>query len=341
MYSFSSKSNLEDANNCSESKTLDYCLSFIIEVLERIYPDTKFNFTLVSRLTWRNAVFCAVSENSLTKLSVKVFLKSYKSKYRFICEKTVGDRLEFNTSSIRIPKLIHYEECAGDGIIEGVLIRPWIIGDSFMHRLTKDPVVFLQKDFPLLVDCFKHLWSVNIESFDKKTQEMLYLNEYIDTGLIMHKLHMSEDEAFKIIFTLGPELLSKIRKIYDFYKSNIPVNEKNRKLINGDPSAHEFLVNQSGIWWIDWESTMIHDPMVDVSCMYYSIVHNFYDDPIIADRYKRAFFSGFEITDKERFVYYFIEKIVLVEIAIAGCNDKKVFEWSITHAADLLDEIGI
>ena len=307
------------------------------QMLNTIRPNGVFDFKLISRIDWQNLVFCSRDIYSEEKIAIKIFLNTFSARERYLRDIYFSELLSKEMKLFKSVEIL-YHEVFSSGKVEGVFVQQWIPGITWMSKMQMDFECFVKNDLGKLKKIFQELWelSIDIEN-DKEPNRVLFEIDTNHPSSLKYKLGLSEELAFRCLYNRLPLLSDKVSQLQFFYR-NYRNKTADKCMVNGDPSAHELIIYDGFVKWIDWEYVLYGYPMMDIAYMFYSLAHNYYNDENKLKRLEERYFEVFDIYKNPMFIFYFIEKIVMVENATSCKNDIEILFWSINYAHELINE---
>ena len=241
----------------------------------------------LSRLFHKNVVYYVQDRNR--KYIFKFFVSGENKEERYLIEKEFYQFFN-NHQIISLPYLISYEESPYGNL----LIMDYIKGISLKKKLKKEGL-------------FNNL--TYIKSFLKDLEKIWQIDYHkLNINLPLDEIGLDKRLVFSKIQNLKPNIdFSQLFSIYHELKTNIFF--ENLYLINSDVSAHEYIINDKGCFWIDFERFRLGNPNNDLARAFISISNSIYQNVLEVD-YLYEIFKENSYFNKEIFLYYLIEKLL-------------------------------
>ena len=278
-----------------------------------ILKDTVKELIIVSRLNWKNKVYKCITKDYT--LSIKVFTNKLKGKDRYKNEFYFYNLFN-HKRIITTPRIVYSKNY----LLFSVLITNWVEGQSLKTLINEKGI---NDNIEHIKETFKDLhkiWNLKINDFNKYSNNNFYnkCNKSID--YVIDKLTKKRKEL--------NNLYNKVYKIYLELNSKCSFNYNN--IINTDISVHEFIIGKKKNTWLDFESFSYGDINNDLAGVFYSISNSFIKEiksiKTIYDIVKKE--PSF---DKEKFIYYLIERVLLADFLCKKSIPDKEIEFYLEY----------
>lgn len=312
------------------------CRKAALEALKSITHQGNCSLTLVSRILWRNAVYKAVNPSGDGVFSVKVFSETCGGPQRFCTEMA----FQGEVAGLSFPpiELVKEEPMIG---ISGVIVRKWVDGRSVMKDLLENRTFSsFRPSLFLAYNQLKSLWSIGSSHFLYRRVSAINCERTKSFSQIRYRTGQDAEEVFHSLARRRPPLSSLLYEAFREYCSFMIPTSLNFSLINGDPSCHEWVQSDEKVWWLDWESSLIHSPLIDLSGLFFSAAHNFCCDPSTENAILHFLVSELDLNSTAVFGYYLAERTVAsATLASASVSDKQL-EWGLRRSLGLMRDPG-
>lgn len=244
---------------------------------------------ICSRLMWKNIVYYCRVKNK--EYSIKIYSDINNSFKRRMIEKEMYSVIpKFN---INVPKIIY---CKGD-----ILITEWIRGNSLKELVNMNGVKKQKNKIIELLKNYEDIWEydgdINLLQKNKMTKDK-------GPGTFYTRTNHTKGEIFsKFRHIKGIDILEEFYDIIQEKEISTP------KIINSDISLYEVIYNESGKFWIDFESFSLGDPNNDLAGIFYSLSNSIIDKKeeiqCLFDIIKNNKYFNYD-----KFIFYLIERVL-------------------------------
>ena len=268
---------------------------------------------IVSRLNWKNKVYKCVTKDCT--LSIKVFTNKLKGKDRYKNELYFYNMFN-HKKIINTPRIVYSKNY----LLFSVLITDWIEGQSLKTLINEKGI---NDNIEHIKETFKDLhkiWSLKINNFNKYSNNNFY-----------NKCNKSIDYVIDKLTKKRQKLNNLYKRVYKIYlELNNKCSFSYNNIINTDISVHEFIIGKKKNTWLDFESFAYGDINNDLAGVFYSISNSFIeDDKSVETMYdivkKQPSF------DKEKFIYYLIERVLLADFLCKKSIPDKEIEFYLEY----------
>lgn len=277
----------------------DYCLKTIGKPVK---------LELTSRLCEKNLVYKVVISND-SIYSVKLFLNKQNPSQRLKLEQEIINiQKEYCFHTFRAKDISHYQ-IIDDHVFYAITVRPWIMGVSFKDVLKENFPKFNVLCLPTIKQIGNELWNSQVSS---------------DVIPVLSSVFMRNRFDIDFLYTIYP--VDLVKNLEFVHNSLIPESQVFR-LINGDISLHEFLIEDSGdMYIIDWEELSLGDPVIDIAGVFYSIFEHLVKIMTLEEilEYAKKYLVFFNINCNRDFAYHFLERVVMADYLTQNQNTKLI-----------------
>ena len=261
--------------------------------IKNYFNDQDIFIKCLSRLFHKNVVYYVQDKNK--EYIFKFFIMGENKKERYITEKEFYQFFN-NHQIISLPRLINFEESPYGNLliteyIKGISLKKKLKNEGLFNNLTY--IKYFLKDL-------ERIWQIDYHK--------LNINLPIDEIGLDKRLNLDENGVFSKIQNLKPNVdFSQLFSVYYELKNNISF--KDLYLINSDVSAHEYIINDKGCYWIDFERFRLGNPNNDLARAFISISNSIYQNALEVD-YLYEMVKENPYFNKEIFLYYLLEKLL-------------------------------
>lgn len=292
---------------------------------------------LASRFVWRNGVFRVrhKAHAGSPDYCVKVFVRDCSSRKRLASEMLFGNPNDFGLTELSVPPILFADSCS-DQDIDGVVVRPWIDGQSLMSDFRRDPAQSLRNSVPRVLRQMQVLWSLE---WGKKTAapspacSLHLVTPRKRLGCFFGVSEISMIASLRERLPMFRDLLDAFWRRYRELRTEMSVESV---VTHGDVSAHEWLFGRDAVWWIDWESAALQSAGVDMAGLYHSMGQSVVARPALRIGLLERILSCNRNIDQRKFGYYFAQRVMSTGWLCAEEMESLVLRWGFEEATKLM-----